>query len=250
MRDELNIPMPEPIHASGPSYRIARNQGMDPYTKRLVLIASGIGGVLLLVLGAWQATGHRHGAVPVIEADSRPLRVKPDNPGGLAVSGQDDAILSGISSGKEGLAPPPETPEPQALQAPSAPPPAVPAPAAPAAVVAPTAELAKAAPPAPAKPTPTTVAPATASATPGTKAVTVVQLAALPSEAGALAEWQRLSKRMPELLGSRKPAVVKISRDGKTFYRLRTSGFTTVAEAAGFCEQVRAKGAACAVATF
>jgi hypothetical protein len=72
-----------------------------------------------------------------------------------------------------------------------------------------------------------------------------VQLAAVTSEQAALSEWSRLEKRMPDVLGGRRPAVVKTERDGKTFYRLRTGGFTDAAAARSWCEQIRAKGFSC-----
>ena len=74
------------------------------------------------------------------------------------------------------------------------------------------------------------------------------EFAALPSEQAALAEWQRLEKRMPEVLGGRKPGVAKFEHDGKTFWRLRTGGFADSAEAATFCDRVKSKGQACTVA--
>jgi hypothetical protein len=100
-------------------HRIRRqSSGLDAGTKRLAIIASAIGGVLVLIVGAWSIAGHRTHAIPVLQAQSGPLRVKPDNPGGMQVTGADETILSG-SSGKESeaLAPPPEAPEPKALQA-------------------------------------------------------------------------------------------------------------------------------------
>jgi hypothetical protein len=78
----------------------------------------------------------------------------------------------------------------------------------------------------------------------------VVQLAAVRTEDAAKSEWERLSKRFPELLGSHRPAISKIERDGRTLWRVRTSGFVDVPQATSFCEKVRAKGAACAVADF
>ena len=122
MSDDLSIP--------SPTYRIPRHhQGMDPATRRLALIAGGLGGVLLAVVGGWTLIGHRNAAVPVVQADSRPIRVKPDNPGGMQVAGADADILSGGTEMKDGkLAPAPEAPAPQALTAPPAPPPVVAAP--------------------------------------------------------------------------------------------------------------------------
>jgi hypothetical protein len=218
----------------------------------------------------------------VIEADSRPVRVKPANPGGLEVSGGDDAILSGIDDGQQGTAPPPETPAPQALQAaeakahaqadaarlaaaaPPAPLPAtqaieralVPQPAQPASLSSPAAAAA----PSPAalsampeqRPAPPRLAakPAVPIAPQPAAGAMQVQLAALASEEGAMTEWQRLSHKMPDLLAARHPAVSRSERDGKTFYRLRTGGFSDVAQATQFCERVKAKGGGCSVASF
>ena len=102
---------------------------MDPVTRRLALIAGGLGATLLLVVGGWSLIGHRNAPVPVVQADSRPVRVKPENPGGMQVAGANEDILSGGSEAKGGkLAPPPEAPAPQAMRAPPPPPPVAAAP--------------------------------------------------------------------------------------------------------------------------
>jgi len=79
---------------------------------------------------------------------------------------------------------------------------------------------------------------------------TRVQLAALASESAAKSEWERLTRRMPDLFGGRQPQVIRTEHDGRTFWRLRTGGFSDTADATLFCERVRAKGAGCSVATF
>ena len=86
---------------------------------------------MLVVVGGWSMISHHSGGVPVVQADSGPMRVKPANPGGLQVAGAGNEIFSGGSdTDVEKLAPPPETPDPQALRAPP-PPPAAAAPALP-----------------------------------------------------------------------------------------------------------------------
>lgn len=258
-------------YETGPTYRVPRRSAMDGGTKRLVMIAGGLGAVLLGVVGVYTLAGHRgSGHVPVIEADSRPLKVKPDNPGGMQLAGSNDEILSGDPSPQAGkLAPPPEMPKPQALRPRAAPPPpeaaehkaagagatdlaeddppestlTTSAPAAAAPLAAPTA-------PAPA-PAPAASAPAAAQApakpVPAAAGAVAVQLAALETEAEAKTEWARLARKMPDVLGGRTPAFSRTERDGKIWWRLRTAGFTDAAQARAFCDKVRAKGGGCSV---
>ncbi len=246
MSDDLDIP--------SPTYRVPRHRaGMDSGTRRLAIIAGGLGGVLVLLVGGWSLLGHRSAGVPVIEADSSPLRVKPENPGGMTVTGSNDEILSDGADGTVGkLAPASETPAPQNMQAakpavvasaPPLPPAAAPAPAPTVAAAAPAAK------PPVAAPAPVRMAAAEPAHAVGGKG-TLVQLAALSSEDAAKVEWGRLEKRMPDLLGKHQPAVSKIERDGKTYWRLRTGGFSDIAQATAFCEQVRAKGNGCSIAAF
>lgn len=239
------------------SWRPQRREPMfDPQVRRIALLACGAAVVLGLGVGGYSLLARRPQGIPVVEADSRPLRVKPENPGGMQVAGAEEQIMGGSGGGQaDAMAPAPEAPQPQVLRAQIN---AVrqPAPPSPAAVAAP-------APiPAPAAAAPTAISaapeprpmPAPMAHPPAARAAASgsmeVQLAAVETEQAAHGEWQRLAKRMPDLLGSHRPAVVKAERDGKVFYRLRTGGFTDTAQASAFCTQVKAKGGGCAIASF
>ena len=247
------------------SYRTARHRpGMDPNTRKLALIAGGLGAALAVMVGAWSLTGGKSGAIPIVEADSRPLRVKPDK------TQQGPDIDEPATPGKQALAPTPEAPKPEALKAQADKAAAEKRDAdkaaeakAPADATAPLQATAQAtiptrptlqpvaltspiAPPAAVPPQQAARPSQTTASTTGTQ----VQLAAVISEQAALSEWSRLEKRMPDILGGRRPAVVKAERDGKTFFRLRTGGFTDTAQASSFCEKIRTKGGTCSVASF
>ena len=75
-----------------------------------------------------------------------------------------------------------------------------------------------------------------------------MQLAAVPTEQAANAEWQRLQRRMPELLGNQRLVVSRGEREGQPFFRIRTGAFADNAAARTFCDQVKARGASCFVA--
>jgi hypothetical protein len=77
-----------------------------------------------------------------------------------------------------------------------------------------------------------------------------VQLAAFTDEAAARTGWDALIRKAPGLLGGRTPEISKVQASGRTMWRLRTGGFATVSEAAGFCSRMRATGADCAIAAF
>lgn len=290
MRDDLDIPYPAAGTAQGYGQRDYRGTRMDPNTKRMAIIAGGIGGALVLMMGVWSLTGHKRSGVPLIEADSRPVRERPLDKGGLTVAGANETIMSGDTEGKAVVAPAPEAPAIAALKATpgaEAPAPATQASAEPAPATPPAPQEAAAAParvvplkevppvmaslPAarpvapPAAPSPaqrvalTSTPPATAPHEPANlglahpaagSGVTQVQLAAVSSEEAAKGEWQRLSHKYPELLGGRRAAFTRTERDGKTFWRLRVSGFTGVASATSFCGQLRSKGGNCSLASF
>jgi hypothetical protein len=285
--DDLSIPSPGIRSTStsttmrssryGAQQRAAR-PGMDPDVRRMALFAGGIGSLLAVLIGISTLTGRHSGEVPVIAPDARPIRVKPADPGGLKINtAANDVFSGGSDTSNARLAAPAETPDTAGLRtaaaepsapaaeatAPSAAQPAARIPPAPApATTQPTAKpapapstlaagahaVAKVAPipvpapkPAPA-PTPTPA--------PATGRSVAVQLAALSTEQGARTEWQALAKRMPDLLGSRQPTFSRTEHEGRTFWRVRTSGFADVAEARSFCEKVQAKRGGCSVIGF
>jgi hypothetical protein len=264
--DDLSIPNPGYRGNRAGRYGTGQGrvrQGMDPDTRRLVMFAGGLGAVLVALIGASSLIGRHAGEIPVVTADSRPIREKPLNPGGMKIDGAENDVFSGGSdTANSKLAAAAENPDTKALRTPPATPPVVdtqapaavsPAPAKQAAVaMAPpvakpgTQVAASAAKPIPAKapPAPVDLRPAVPAHQP------IVQLAALSSEEAARNEWQLLSKRMPDLLNGRHPNFSRTERDGHTFWRVRTAGFADVAQARTFCDHVRAKGGGCSVADF
>jgi hypothetical protein len=234
----------------------------------MIIIAGSVlaaGAVIAALVWGFSRGSSRN--APLIEADPRPIKVRPDNPGGLRVPNQDELIFDrnrgARSATSGGLAPEAESPRVDQLRAQlaeraaqeaarSAPPPAATAPAQPAAP--------RSAPQAAAPATP--VSPATSSAlnapslpapvpsaerfAPVPNGRSQVQLGALPTEAAARGEWDRLQKRVPELLGNRRMSLAPFDREGQTtLYRIRTGGFADAATARAFCEEMKTRSIPC-----
>ncbi|UPG71548.1 SPOR domain-containing protein [Roseomonas gilardii subsp. gilardii] len=221
----------------------------------MLAVAGGLTAVLGVGAAAvWGVSRVVSNGVPVIEADSRPLRVRPDDPGGLRVANQGERIFETQNQPQRGragqpgvpaqaqIAPAPEQPNLEALRqaaqasrmaqrtavptaqpaatAPAVPPPVAEAPQAPAeAVTAPAAN--PAASPAPGarapEPAPRQETRAEAHAEPARPAASgsaLVQLGALGSEEAAHTEWNRLKGRLGGLLADRRPMVVRFERPG------------------------------------
>ena len=226
--------MSDRIGFARPSYRPEPANGLDPDMRRMAIVAAGLGGALFLVVGTMSLLHRSHHGVPVIEALSGPVRVKPADPGGMKVMGADDA-----APGAETLAPEAERPQIAALRArvKAAKGAATQAEARPAAIVE---------TPAPQKTAAMMPAPALAPVPAGM----AVQLAAFDSAAAAEQDWGRLAVKMPELLGMQKPEVIRAQLAGHSVWRLRTGNFATLAEAATFCNRLRSHGSDCSIARF
>ncbi|WP_342629042.1 SPOR domain-containing protein [Nguyenibacter vanlangensis] len=252
--------------------------GSDPLTRRLAYGAAGLGGLLVLGIGGWALVGHQPSGIPVLGPPPGPVRVRPLDPGGMQVLGAEAPTADDGSAAH--LAPLPEQPRPDQLArqygappaaAPSAPvnspvnspaaepvmkPAAGPATTA-AAVAAPVqAPVAGPAPVAPPVAAPSSAPVAPFPAPPGAPSVTPaggrygVQLAALDSEVAAQKEWARLVQHYPDLFAGHEPIIERTERNGAVFFRLRTRGFASIAQATSFCEHVRLNGLACALAGF
>jgi cell division septation protein DedD len=253
-----------------PSYRLHRPTSAFP--GRLVAWAGGVRAFVAAGGAGWWAI-QRIGArsVPLVEADPRPFKVRPSDPGGLRVPNQGELVLErpgqrqpAAAGGRApGLAPEAEAPNIDRLRAAVAPPPVVaPAPVwPPPGQGRPGGQPATAQAPAPAQAPPAAAqapAPATTAQAPAPPAAEAarppavgtgrvqVQLAALTSEDGARSEWERIGRRAPELFQGRSPSVMRLEREGQSpLFRLRTGGFADQTAAREFCEQVRARGATC-----
>ncbi|WP_439534328.1 SPOR domain-containing protein [Polymorphobacter sp.] len=236
----------------------------------LALLAAVIVGAFLLISREEQSNGDGYmeaSQAPLITAEPGPFKVKPEDPMGLDVEGQDQTLYAagiGIDEGsnidvdsvpeeplpRPGMAPadqpaknllPPvmqqATGAPVTAPATPAAPATAPGPAAkPVVPVAPAAPAAKPAPPV-VKPVPVPPPPAAAPAAGGGG----VQLGAFSSRERAEIAWSQLVKKHG-LIGV-SPQYSPIERDGTTLYRLRGRG----GDAQAICARLAKSGDACSV---
>jgi hypothetical protein len=96
----------QPVYADG----ILRRPSNGP--SRNTFLALGAAAALLLV-GAMMVSRHSAGeGIPVVASDPSPVRVKPENPGGLRPDELGDRMFAGDDyMDKVHLAPPPEAPK-------------------------------------------------------------------------------------------------------------------------------------------
>lgn len=251
-----------------PSWRPSQEKPV--VSGRMLAIAGGLLGVVALGAAAtWGISRMGPRPVPVIEADSRPLKVRPEAPGGMVVPNQDQLVLEGakqrraaergrttvaqLDAGpeapafdllREHVARP--TPDPLASIAPP------PAPATQPSSLGGTATTL--APPVAAPSLAQPVAgpglappPLAATAPPGPvpDGRAFAQFGAVSSEEAARAEWERLRRRAPEL-SAFQPRITKLEREGQpTLWRLRATGLADGAAAKALCDAVRARNLPC-----
>lgn len=219
--------------------------------------------MLFLLTGASFISGRHSGQIPVVAPEPGPIRVKPENPGGMKIDATaSDVFLGSSDTAHARLAPVAEAPDPMALKAAEAASmPTVPvhrvAPASAAASpAARTAEVASAMPPKDGTAEAAGTVPAPLRAVAGearTEAKarvdprTAVQLAALGSESEARAESERLRGRFHALLDGRPLTVSRAEFRGRAWWRVRTGGFADAAQAHAFCDHLHARGGGCSV---
>ena len=249
----------------------------------VVAVMVACAGAIYFAYNKGKQAGSVGGAVPLIRADQDPTKRKPDDAGG-SVPDQDKLVYNPNDPNAakvERLLPPPEQPLPKPVPspdavgplpvqnvAPVAAPQAAPPTAAagiatnaasqqanqsglmsapPGAKAMPGIEIPPAPPATPpqtaaAKPVPLTPA---ASATAGPLRV---QIAATKDEPSARAEFARLQKAHPDLLGSLSATLVKADLGDKgTFYRIQAGPIPDKAQADKLCGQLKPLGIGCIV---
>jgi hypothetical protein len=235
----------------------------------LIMLAAGV--AVLFVGGLWfayhQGTKHATVAVasgssgggaaaenvPLIRADTDPVKVKPDKVGGMNIPDKDDPLYTmGRGGNAEHILPPPEAPQPRPVAPPPPPPPPqansqapaiappgafpAPLPAPPPGAVQGKPAPKPAEPKAPAKP----AEPATGGSP------TKIQLASLRTPDEARDEWQRLKRDNPDLLGKLTAVAVKADLGERgVWYRVEAGPVGDKAAAAKLCKALKERDLGC-----
>ena len=243
-----------------------RDQEARPGSRKLLATAMALLVMGLFAGGLWFAyvQGMRHassaggdgGDVPLIRADERPTKVKPDKPGGMEIPDRDKLIYTQKRVAVEHLLPAPEKPMPRPTsppeQAEASPPPAAAAPA----------PMTPSAPVSSASTTPVTAAASTTTATatrppqpPATSPTassptaktggTRLQLGSVHSEDAARREWDRIKRTNSDLLGSLSATLVRADLGDKgVFYRIQTG---PIADADRICGELKRRNIGCII---
>jgi cell division septation protein DedD len=247
----------------------AREGEPQPRPRRLLSTMLAMLVMLLFGGGLWFAYvyGTRHtgsdapnGDVPLIHADERPTKIKPERPGGMEIPDRDKLIYNPARKVVEHLLPAPEKPMPR-----PAPPPAPlqPQPEAsrpPAGSTSPppvTPETHQAAvqtaqpPQQPAAPPgkapqiqPGAAKPAAAKA-----AGPRLQLGSVRSEEAARQEWERIKHKNADLLGSLSASPIRADLgDRGIYYRIQTGPVADPASAERICSELKQRSIGCIIA--
>jgi len=212
-------------------------------------------------------------SVPVVAADATPVKVRPEEPGGVDVPDRDKYVYKSLTDEEpeaEQLLPPPEepmerppvevvevvAPEAAAEQTPEPPPPSelavaelkAPAETAPEPVkqepIAPEAPKAAPSP----EPELTSAAAQQSAALSANRGGFLVQIGATKNEATANGEIVRLARKHPAILAGLSGAVIRVDLGAKgVWYRMRVGPFASRGQADGVCGQLKAVDVGCFV---
>jgi hypothetical protein len=245
--------------------------------RRLPAIFLAVCAMALFAGGLWfaydqgarrNAVGAQGDSVPLIRADPRPDKVKPDQPGGMPIPDQNVSLYNDKPGGNavEKLLPAAEQPMPRPAAPPKEPPSAAasaPGGAEAAAVSTPppaaggkpggqTRPTGQAKPPVPAKP-PGQPKPAAAQSPAGAHAGKAgpvhVRLASVRSAEAARDEWSRLKRENPDLLGKLSAVAVRADLGEKgIYYRIQAGPLSDAAAAERLCSQLKRRKLGCLLA--
>ncbi len=257
-RDEEPPARPRPVLAAGAALLV------------MGLFAGGLW--FAYVEGLNHAIGGGNGGdIPLIRADTQPIKVRPANPGGMAIPDRDLLIYGEGRPTVEHLLPPPEQPMARpAAPAPSPPPQAASSQPAPGMAGAVPAEPGPNPARANAATSPATAAPgrppgldqaaetaavppanaprAAAKTAPARTGGIRLQLGAVRSEGMARAEWGRISRDNRDLLGSLSAIAVRADLGDKgVYYRIETAPVADMARAERICAKLRQRHLGCIV---
>jgi cell division septation protein DedD len=221
----------------------------DEYPPRRRIPGAVLSALVMAVFagGLWFAyhEGAKHAAltaaspdnVPLIRADTDPVKVKPDKAGGMDIPDKNDPIYAMRGSGAqvEKLLPPPEAPAPR----PAGPPPQAVAPA-------PAQGPSSAAPPTPLL-TPQQIAALAKPAAPAATGAGVrIQLASLRTPESARDEWARLKHANDDLLGKLTAVAVRADLGERgIYYRVEAGPVADRAAAIRLCKALKERDLEC-----
>ena len=192
------------------------------------------------------------GDVPLIRADERPTKVKPEQPGGMEIPDRDKLIYNPTRKVVEHLLAPAEKPMPRPAPSPSqtdaarpstgAMPPASSTPENPPAVT----QMAQPQQQAAASPSKAGQAPSSPSkSATGTR----LQLGSLRSEDAARQEWERIKRKNSDLLGSLSATPVRADLGDKgIYYRIQAGPIADPAAAERICGELKQRSIGCILA--
>ncbi|MDR6851448.1 hypothetical protein J2Y54_000941 [Sphingomonas sp. BE123] len=210
-----------------------------PSVLRIILLVLIVLAVIAAAgLGWWwyQRTSSGAGTGALIAAPEGDYKIKPDEPGGMKVEGEGDAVFAAsegaTTNGSVDLSAVPETP--------------VDGKAAPKASATPVKGASRVVAPVPSGTLPAAATTATQKAPGPSAGSATIQLGSFPTEAEANTAWARLSRRFDYLAPLGK-GIAKAEVDGKTFYRLRVNAGSN-GQARELCGRLKAAGEACFLA--